>query len=75
MRLNKLIISTSPITGAIYAGYSNDGGKTFSTKIEVTKQVVDAVSMHMDLTEKQYECAAGELIFKSNLGGEGADTE
>ncbi|MDN4069957.1 hypothetical protein QYF50_18810 [Paenibacillus vini] len=64
MNLEKLIISTSPITGAIYAGLSDDGGKTFSRKIDVTKQTVNAVMMHMDLTRKDYECAAGELNFK-----------
>ncbi|GGH46076.1 hypothetical protein GCM10008014_08500 [Paenibacillus silvae] len=75
MKLNKLIISTSPITGSIFAGYSNDGGKTYSTKVEVTKQVVDAVCAHMDITGEEYVCAAGELIFKSKLVKEGADTE
>jgi hypothetical protein len=71
MSLVELIITTSPITGALYAGYSNDGVKTLSIKIGVTQQAVNVVSMYMDLTEQQYECSDGDLISKSNLTGEG----
>lgn len=66
MNLEKLIISTSPVTGAIYAGFSSDGGKTFRDKIDVTQQVMSAVMMHMDMKRVDYECDAGDLIFKPN---------
>lgn len=69
MPLEKLIITTSPITGVIYAGYSVDGGKTFRSKVEVTQQAINAVMMHMDMKRTDYVCPAGELIFKSQEDG------
>lgn len=74
MSLDNIVIATSPLTGRIFAGYSKDGGRTMYKKVEVTKQVINAVSAHMHITGEEYECEAGELIFKSapiNLPGEG----
>ncbi|WP_072728324.1 hypothetical protein [Paenibacillus sp. NAIST15-1] len=64
MNLDNLIISTSPLTGQIYAGYSKDNGKSFSHKVDVTQQVISAMCAHMYITGIEYECQAGELIFK-----------
>lgn len=64
MSLEKLKIWCSPVTGTIYAGYEKNGAAT--QKVEVTKQVVDAVIQHMDVTNRDYECVAGELMFKKN---------
>ncbi|MEK4141784.1 hypothetical protein NST48_12595 [Paenibacillus sp. FSL M7-0547] len=60
--LVNLKVWCSPVTGIIYAGFENNG--VASKKVEVTKQVVDAVIHHMDVTNRDYECAAGDLIFK-----------
>lgn len=67
MNLDSLQIVASPLSGVIYAGYSRDGGKSFYKKVDVTQQVVNAVSMHMHLTGKVYECISGELVFNPTL--------
>ena len=65
MSLENIVIATSPLSGRIYAGYSRDGGRTMYKKVEVTQQVVNAMSAHMHITGEEYECQAGELIFKA----------
>lgn len=65
MNLDRLLISTSGITGNIYIGTSRDGGITFSEKRDMTQQVINAVMAHMHITGEGYECQAGELIFKA----------
>lgn len=58
----KVDILCSGLTGIIYA--VNGRGQ----KIDVTQQVVNAVMKHMDVTRKEYECKAGELLFKPKEG-------
>ena len=64
MALENLKVWCSPLTSTIYAGYINKDGRTVKSKIDVTQQVIDAVMQHMDVTKEEYECEAGELIFK-----------
>lgn len=71
-----IVILCSDMTGIIYAATMTPNGKVRS-KIDVTQQVINAVSKHMDITKKDYECAAGELIFRekcSDCFGEGGIT-
>lgn len=58
-----VVILCSGMTGRIYAAQMTPTGKVRS-KTDVTQQVINAVMQHMDVTKKEYECAAGELIFK-----------
>jgi hypothetical protein len=56
-------ILCSAITGKIYAVKSDAKGH-IKNKTDVTQQVINAVMQHMDVTKSEYECKAGELIFK-----------
>jgi hypothetical protein len=58
----KIDILCSGITGKIYA--VNTRGK-----LDVTQQVINAVMQHMDITKSEYECKAGDLIFKPKSTG------
>ncbi|NJJ38563.1 hypothetical protein HCB82_05150 [Paenibacillus sp. 7028] len=60
--VEKLQVWCSPLTGTIYAGYTKNGSAT--QKLDVTSQVINAVMQHMDVTKEEYECAAGDLVFK-----------
>lgn len=56
-------ILCSGITGKIYAA-KVDSKKNIKEKVDVTQQVINAVMQHMEVTKLDYECMAGELIFK-----------
>lgn len=56
-------IMCSGMTGRIYAVKVDSRGR-IKEKIDVTKQVIDSVMMHMDITKEEYTCAAGDLVFK-----------
>lgn len=59
----KIEISCSAMTGKIYLTKVNVRGNV-TEKTDVTKQIINAVMQHMDVTKEEYECAAGDLIFK-----------
>lgn len=59
----KVEILCSGITGKIYAAQVDTRGH-IKDKVDVTQQVINAVMQHMDVTKEEYECQAGELIFK-----------
>lgn len=61
MKIENIKVWCSSLTGTIYAGYTKNGVAT--KKIDVTKQVVNAVMQHMHVSDTNYECTAGELVF------------
>ncbi|MCR8641436.1 hypothetical protein NV379_02090 [Paenibacillus sp. N1-5-1-14] len=62
MSLNNLKIRVSPITNTIYAGYTT--GNTVRNKIDITKQVYNALMQHMDQDrEIEILSLAGTITF------------
>jgi len=59
----KVEILCSGITGKIYVAQLGPKGSV-KAKLDVTQQVINAVMQHMHVTKEEYECRAGELIFK-----------
>lgn len=64
MGLENLVISTSPLTGRIYAGYLSKDGKKFRDKIDITEQVYPAISHHLDKQGIVVISEAGTLKFE-----------
>lgn len=56
-------ILCSGMTGRIYAAKTDSKGNV-KEKVDVTQQVINAVMQHMDVSKMEYECAAGDLVFK-----------
>lgn len=78
-KLDELIVGVSPLTGKIYAGYvSKRDPRAFTSKVDVTDQVLSAVSTHMQMEHERtgtfdgYGWSSGELIWKPHR--EQADT-
>lgn len=59
----KVEILCSAITGKIYAAKVDSKGN-IKEKVDVTQQVINAAMQHMDVTKTEYECEAGDLVFK-----------
>ena len=57
------IICSGMTGGEIYVA-NVDGRGNIRSKTNVTQQVINAVVQHMDITKQEYECRAGDLIFK-----------
>jgi hypothetical protein len=59
----KIEVLCSGVTGKIYIANVNAKGH-IRKKVDMTQQVINAVMQHMDSTKLDYECVAGELIYK-----------
>lgn len=71
MKLDNLKIWTSPITGIIYAGFTNKDGSEAKVKVDVTSQIRSAVMQHFHQSAKEYwTCPAGDLKFFPKQNGE-----
>lgn len=69
-KLDDLVIGVSPLTGRIYAGYtSKSEPQRFTSKVDVTDQVRNAVVSHMQEQAKRddkfggYSWSYGELAW------------
>lgn len=61
-KLDSLKIGVSPLTNKIFAGYIK--GNSWTSKINVTEQVIKAVMEHMHKAQCDYECVHGTLKFE-----------
>lgn len=61
-RLDGLKIAVSPLTNEIYAGYVK--GDRWTSKVNVTDQVIKAVIEHLKEAQCDYQCSLGVLALR-----------